>query len=521
MAQMAIQAYNDSTVSATKARQIALKGLVMAAEGQADLTKKIGLTGVLLDTQSQSIQDSGIRALSIRVREAGGLEAYLAKMDKLYKETGEQKENEASRLAEINQKIRDFGKKFDNILTIFAGPFITPIYNLSESFIKLATNLADWIQPKMQAFADWIGPWVEQFSSVKSWEEFAEVFSNFWNDIKVKSEKIWNNIKETMGPLVKDVWETVKPIMTEQLVKLFEFIWDAFKTAVLPSWLRTPNEAEKANDAAKLKKEIVDLLKENKQGVLGKADKRTIEKNLEKIEKIEGKASLPPDELRKSRDWAASVLAGQTKSNKVPESLRGEVDKLTAKPDADLKKRIDELKAQIGNLGNRPADQTAGIAAQPDKSGNTSAKQMLSPDQLVNARNWAYSLMTHQDKGQPVPLNLKDEVDKLTAKPDATLKKQVDDFIAQRAKTEQQEKEKAAKEAASKPAVEDTEKTPTPTPAPTPAPAADTARESKTDPIVALNNSMAQLIMSSRQTADNTKRTADLIAGRGNQLRGM
>jgi len=319
---------------------------------------------------------------------------------------------------------------------------------LTNAFMDAVTKFAKWIQPRLEDFINWLTPWIKKFSNVKSWDDFKNLFSEFWNDTKAKSEKIWQEIKTAMGPLIKDVWESAKPVMFGAITKLFEFLWDAFKTAVIPRWMRSDTKAEKAQEAKKLQDEIDQINAAEKAG----------------------------------KHWGP---AGVTHQQQLDFRQR----------------RLAELKG-------------------PDEGdGNAAAKKPLSPDQLVNARNWAFSIMTRQDKGLPVPVNIKDEVDRLIAKPDASLKKQVDDFIAAREKKGKQDNAQSTKDSG---AENTAAKTAAPEePKPTPAPVVATTQEPKIDPLTTLNNSMAQLLSANRETAANTKRTADLIAAGGNQLRSM
>ena len=456
-AAMNVKAFNDNAVDVKEAGAIATRSAVVAANGQDAITKKLGLTGRILDSTNNSIQESGLRNTSNRIKEAGGTEEFLKKQAELRNKTEGQGNNQAAELADITQRIRLFGKKVDDIMTILAGPFIGPIMGLSDSFMTIAEKFALWIKPKVEEFANWIGPWIKKFTEVQSWDDFKKVFTEFWEDIKVKSAGIWKEVKETMGPLIKDVWETVKPIMKEAIIGLFDFLWDAMKTSVIPRWMRDDTDAEKEQDR---REKIAQYQKELDNY---------------KARKAEFAKANPNEDFNKT-------YSGDM------------VNKRMAKLE-------DMIKANGGTASGTPPASTTAAPAPPK-------------DNAQLARDWAYSLMTGQAKPEQVPASLKDAVDKL--KSDTGLKAQADKYLAdqkakeEKARQDQATREQAARDAQTKP---NTSGTTAPEAVP---PKKATVQTAPATSDSSLNSRQIQLL---QEIADNTKKSANAAAAGGNLFR--
>ena len=165
----------------------------------------------------------------------------------------------------------------------------------------------------------------------------------------------------------------------------------------------------------------------------------------------------------------------------------------------------------------------------PDAAAIKAAKAVLSgqpapatqPDQAKLVRDWAYSVMTGQGNESDVPASIKDKVKE--AQNDPGLKKLADDFNSSVAK--QQAEEKAAVEKAAAEAKAEVTKTQqkkpelgTP-PVLTPEGAARAGQTTADTSANLLNTQLAQLIRVNIETAEATKKTANLIASSGNLFR--
>jgi hypothetical protein len=169
----------------------------------------------------------------------------------------------------------------------------------------------------------------------------------------------------------------------------------------------------------------------------------------------------------------------------------------------DLKKKMEELNSSGGNSG----------AASNNAPSNSSAPNT---DNAKVARDWAYSLMTGQAKPGDVPATIKAQVDSLQNDPD--LKKQAEAYRADMARKELEAQQKREAEAAATRAAQ-TAPAQQNTPTPVPKPPTSTSQDSRADSATVLNNSIARLVQLQQETAENTKKTASLIASRGNLFR--
>jgi hypothetical protein len=223
------------------------------------LNDQLGVTGAILASQGQGFVNANVLNLGTRMKAYKSEAEYLAAMEQLRQKNKNAGASDASALAQQTQNLRKFGNVIDDIIGMLGAPLMGPITSLTNAFMDAVTKFAKWIQPRLEDFINWLTPWIKKFSNVKSWDDFKNLFSEFWNDTKAKSEKIWQEIKTAMGPLIKDVWESAKPVMFGAITKLFEFLWDAFKTAVIPRWMRSDTKAEKDKDAKQLQKEIDEI----------------------------------------------------------------------------------------------------------------------------------------------------------------------------------------------------------------------------------------------------------------------
>ena len=163
---------------------------------------------------------------------------------------------------------------------------------------------------------------------------------------------------------------------------------------------------------------------------------------------------------------------------------------------------------EVDALGNT-------IGTSPETSVSTVPVETAKPPPMSDAklaREWALSLMTGQAKDSDVPAGLKESVNSL--KNDDNLKQQAEKYKADMAKRREDDarrQNETSKPNQEKPAEEKPKEQ---------KPAATPAQESPTSTANVLNTQMAQLIRASLETAEYTKRTASILASRGNLLNG-
>jgi hypothetical protein len=428
------------------------------AEGTRGAVEKFRtVNGLLMGQGEKALINGTIVANSTRALENGKLKS----TEQQIKEGIEQRKKitdsangDAAALGQQTQNLRLFGNIIDSILGTLSGPFLKPIMALTESFQGVAMRAAEWIKPKMEEFAAWLKPWTDRFVALAK--------KGTWDEFKTTLLAFWTDIKAKAGPMIKDVWESTKPILFEAIKSLFNFLWDAIKESIIPRWMRGDTDNEKAEDRKK------------------------------EIEKL--KKSLDEDEKR----LAAAKERGARGSAQNERAIEAK------------KKRLAELE----NEGKTPTTPGGSSTPAAEKAGS---KPAAAPpvDQATNIRNWAYSLMTGQAKEGDVPASIKAQVADVQSNPDDSLKKSVSDYEASVKQKAAEDKAKLEKAAADEKAAKEK---PAAAAAPTPAAAAPKTQEPSADAATALNTQIAQLVKASRDTADNTKRAADLIASRGNRF---
>lgn len=371
--------------------------------------------------------------------------------------------SDAATLAQQTQNLREFGNIIDGIIGTLVGPFLKPILELTGSFGAMATNMATIIKPYADQFGKWFGGWVEKFTNIKSWEQFKATMQLFWEDVKA-----WT------VPRIKKLWEEdVKPVLIDALKGIFSLAWDAIKSmlySLLPDFMKGSDTGEKSDEEKQLKKD----------------------EEAAKLARAKQTLAQEEDTKKKREVFVKNATAGGMKE-KEAQSLAQQNFK---GPDAEA------IKAAKAVLAGQPAP-----AAQPDQA------------KLV--RDWAYSVMTGQNKESDVPASIKDKVKE--AQSDPGLKKLADDFNSSVAKQQADEKaaiEKAAAEAKAETAKAQQKKPELGTPPVlTPEGAARAGQTTADTSANLLNTQLAQLIRVNIETAEATKKTANLIAGNGNLFR--
>jgi hypothetical protein len=163
---------------------------------------------------------------------------------------------------------------------------------------------------------------------------------------------------------------------------------------------------------------------------------------------------------------------------------------------------------EVDALGN-----SVGVSPEtPESSVSVETTKPPPADNAKLARDWAWSIMSGQtDKSAPA--SIKDQVDSIISS-DTSLKQQAEKYKADMAKRREDDarrQSETAKPNQEKPAEEKPKEQ---------KPAAVPAQESPASTANVLNTQMAQLIRASLETAEYTKRTASILASKGNLLNG-
>jgi hypothetical protein len=270
--------------------------------------------------------------------------------------TEDLKKGDAAGVGKAQMDLKQAGLNLSTALDKIVGTLSGPIIEMLGKITKFLTDNSKNIEEWATKFANWFKPWVDKFTSVKSWDEFRAVMNDFWKDIK-----------EKVGPILKDLWDSVKPVLASAVSNLFEMMWSSVKTALIPRLLRKDTEAEKEEDRqkdiAQRKKAVTDLeeniLKTQAKIAEIKAkggNTRYLEGALARQETALGNAKKglaeaggtpapQPDQAKVARDWAYSIMTGQSKESDVPANIKDSV--AAAKQDPTLIKQADDYKAQV------------------------------------------------------------------------------------------------------------------------------------------------------------------------------
>ena len=445
----------DTTIPLEKWNKSVSEATWEMGQRAGEMNQSVGGVNAILDAQGKGFLNANALNISTQLKQYKDREEFIAKDGELRKKVTEAGKSDAAALAEQQQNLRRFGNIIDNIISTLTGPLLGPILKLTESFQGLATTFAKQLEPYFKDFGIFMGKWVDKFTSIKSWEEFKTVMFAFWEDIKLKA-----------GPLVRDVWESTKPVLFEAIKNLFSFLWDALKASVIPQWMRSDTEAEKAEEAAE--------------------ERRKKEAELERAKRDLANAEQAKERIKKTGgfEWQANLAESAAEKQR---------------------KKIAQLEEEL-----KPAAKPAtGAASEPAPA----------VDEATNVRNWAWSLLTGQAEEGSVPASIKDQVDTMRKDPD--LAKQAADYRAE-IKRQAEEKARQEKEAAAAAAAKSSQqKKPElgTQPVLTPAGESRSSQTTSNDAATILNKQLAQLITINRDTAEAAQRTANLIASNGNLFR--
>jgi len=260
---------------------------------------------------------------------------------------------DAAGIGAAQMSLKEAGLKLSSAIDSVIGSFSGPLVNALTKAAEFIGDNADTIKEYGEKFSNWLKPWVDKFTSVKSWDEFKTVMNDFWKEIK-----------EKVGPILKDLWDSVKPVLSDAMTSLFDHVWDAFKTSVIPRWMRSDTDSEKEADRKKMvEQQIIAVQKSEAQvarakEALAKDPNNNRKKiDLDKAETVlaNSKSRLtelggtapppPPDQAKVARDWAYSIMTGQSKESDVPANIKDSV--AAAKQDPTLVKQAEDYKTRV------------------------------------------------------------------------------------------------------------------------------------------------------------------------------
>lgn len=331
--------------------------------------------------------------------------------------------------------------------------------NLSAALDKIVGTLSGPITEALTKITTWLS------SNSKNIEEWATKFGNWfkpWVD-KFTSVNSWEEFKVVMKAFWNDVKEKVGPILKD--------LWDSVKP-VLASAISSVFEAMWTSVKTSL---VPRLLRKDTEEEKEADRKKEIAERQEAIKKLEERTLETQKKIEEARS------KGQ--------NTRG------------LENLLERQQSALGNARKGLAE----LTGQPAPA----------PAQAKTARDWAFGLMTGQTKESDVPAEIKDSV--MAATKDPSLVKQAEDYKTQVAQQAAQEKARRESDAAAAKAAA-AQTTPATTTA-APKPAAAPAQDSSASTANLLNTQLARLVQSSIETAENTKKTASILASRGNALR--
>jgi len=434
------------------------RGTLAAANGIKQMHDQLGVTNNIMVAQGKGIINGQMQNLANQRSQYKSDAEYLEAMSKLHAKTKDTAGNQAAQMGDLTQNLRDVGNVIDRIMGTLLGPFLKPMLAMSGKFEAVSLTFAHIIEPYVTRFGAAFKAFTDKFENIHSWDEFKTALLQFWDDTK-----------KIFGPAVHELWESTKPILYSAIKELFDFLWQAIKGAVIPRWMRSDTDMEKAEDAAKKKQQQEETLQK-------------INDNIIKLEKE--KAALGDGFWDRQKK---GILDNQINQQK---QWKGRVEK---------------------DMGVTPSSQPAA---------NQSSAEAPKVDQATNIRNWAYSMMigATPDDASKVPASIKDDVLKIYNNPDANLKAQAASFKAAEAKKIADQKAAQEREAADKKAADAKAAAEKKDQKPADAPAAS-VQEPKQDPITALNTNIARLIAVNTRTAEATEKTATTLASNGNLFR--
>lgn len=342
----------------------ATRDLGLAGKQMSD---NFGKTNAILLTQGKAIFPQELVALGNKTVAAGKED--LANRAKLKDANAAAGENEAAALVKQQQRLKNFGAQIDDIISKLFAPFLGPVMNLVDKFMSGGENAIEKFKPLIDALtvagttlANWMDKIINRFANIKNVDEF-------WAEVKRTLKEVW----AWMKPAIMDLWNSVKPTLLDAVgdmfASLFKMLFNKLTFGLF--------EGEASSKAAGGSVEGVSQT--------GEVD-------------LSGGGSEPapanPDNSKVARDWAWSIMSGQT-DKEAPASIKDQVKGIMAN-DTTLKQQAEEYKASAA----RKAEEAKKKAAQAEANSKKSSEQANQADPAKPAA--AAPTATQESKADPI-----------------------------------------------------------------------------------------------------------------------
>ena len=330
------------------------------------MSDNFGKTNAILLTQGKAIFPQELVALGNKTTAAGKDD--LANRAKLRDANAKAGEFEAADLANQQQRLKNLGAQIDNIISQLFAPFLGPVMNLVDKFMNGAEGATEKFKPLIDILtvagtqlANWMDKIITRFANIKNVEQF-------WAEVKNTLKEVW----AWMKPAIMSLWESVKPTLLDAVgdmfASLFKMLFNKLTLGIF--------EGSASDKAAGGSVEGVSQTGE--------------------VDLSGGSEPAPanPDNSKVARDWAWSIMSGQT-DKEAPASIKDQVKGIMAN-DASLKKQAEDYKAAAA----RKAEEAKKKAAQDEANSRKSNEQANQPDSAKPAA--AAPTATQESKADPI-----------------------------------------------------------------------------------------------------------------------
>jgi hypothetical protein len=378
--------------------------------------KEAFVNAEIVANSTRAMENGKLKSTEKQIAEG---EAQRAKISKL-------SESEAAALAKAQNNIKNFGAAINTLIDTLIGPFVAPLLSAAQTISAMFTSKEGFgkVQELAEKFSIWLKPWVD--GVVEFFSRWFKAFTAPDAQPMELLKKMFEEAKKNMRPILDSVFQVLGSVLKEVIKSMFITVLDAI-LSLIPGY----------DLAKKGLKALSSGFSENGTGGAGVGDYE-----------------------------------------------------------------VDALGNTIGVSPETPASAVSVETAKPPPADNAKL-----------ARDWAWSIMSGQTE-KSAPASIKDQVDSIISS-DTNLKQQAEKYKADMAKRREDEarrQSETSKSKQEKPVEEEKPKEQKP--------AATPAQESPTSTANVLNTQMAQLIRASLETAEHTKRTASILASKGNLLNG-
>ena len=214
--------------------------------GVLQLTGAMGENAKLVETTNRYLHDS--------------LTAEQRAME-IEREQAKQAEGNASGLAAMQLKIRQFGNAIGEILITFLEPF-------GEAINKTTAWLLDWgldiakmgaktlkplIDKYLPEFMGAVGRMVLWFNDTWKYLTDSSNGTEFWKRLGEKVTDGFREVWKVVQPAFEVIWKEVKPLIVDAFKGLFSLIWDVLVDMIKPDFLKDKTSASTKSNTATLK----------------------------------------------------------------------------------------------------------------------------------------------------------------------------------------------------------------------------------------------------------------------------